>query len=147
MFVSLIGVLLLSCATVSAGNYGIDPTTGRVGYGGITSPGNAPSAITVGAFDPKGTLTRRDDTVAGYTSRGPTWYDAFAKPDVIAPGHRLAANAARSGHLYATYPELRVRVDGADYYRLSGTSMATAVTTGVVAQMLEANRETNDCRE
>ena len=83
----------------SAGNYGIDPTTGRAGYGGITSPGNAPLAITVGAFDPKGTVTRRNDTIAGLPSRGPTWYDAFAKPDVIAPGHRLAANAARAGPL------------------------------------------------
>src|SRR5262249_14498282 len=32
---------------VSAGNFGINPDTGLTGYGGITSPGNAPSAITV----------------------------------------------------------------------------------------------------
>jgi len=31
---------------VSAGNHGTNATTGEVGYGGITSPGNAPSAIT-----------------------------------------------------------------------------------------------------
>ena len=35
---------------VSAGNLGINPDTGEPGYGGITSPGNAPSAITVGAL-------------------------------------------------------------------------------------------------
>ena len=34
---------------VSAGNDGIDPETGQVGYAGIESPGNSPSAITVGA--------------------------------------------------------------------------------------------------
>ena len=33
----------------SAGNMGTNPLTGQVGYGGISSPGNAPSAITVGA--------------------------------------------------------------------------------------------------
>ncbi len=33
----------------SAGNYGTNQETGQVGYAGITSPGNAPSAITVGA--------------------------------------------------------------------------------------------------
>ena len=32
---------------------------------------------------------------------------------------------------------------GLDYLTLSGTSMAAAVTTGVVAQLLEANRSTN----
>ena len=82
---------------VSAGNYGADPVTGVAGYAGITSPGNAPSAITVGAFDTRGTVKRSDDVVATYSSRGPSWYDALAKPDLVAPGHRLAADAARLG--------------------------------------------------
>ena len=34
--------------TVSAGNRGTNPVTGVVGYAGISSPGNAPSAITIG---------------------------------------------------------------------------------------------------
>ena len=34
---------------VSAGNFGINPTTGQPGYAGIASPGNAPSAFSVGA--------------------------------------------------------------------------------------------------
>jgi hypothetical protein len=46
---------------VSAGNIGTSPATGLVGYGGITSPGNAPSAITVGAIDTRQTTTRDDD--------------------------------------------------------------------------------------
>ena len=33
----------------AAGNFGTNPKTGQQGYAGITSPGNAPSAITVGA--------------------------------------------------------------------------------------------------
>ena len=59
----------------SAGNYGLNPTTGEVGYAGVTSPGIAPSAITVGAADTAGTIRHGDDTIAPYSSRGPTWYD------------------------------------------------------------------------
>ena len=43
----------------SAGNVGVNPVTGQVGYAGILSPGNAPSAITVGA-------ARTDDTIASH---------------------------------------------------------------------------------
>ena len=44
---------------VSAGNFGGDPVTHEVGYAGITSPGNAPDAITVGAVETFQTVTRR----------------------------------------------------------------------------------------
>ena len=40
----------------SAGNDGANRATGQVGYAGITSPGNAPSAITVGAVDTRNTV-------------------------------------------------------------------------------------------
>ncbi|MDP6580568.1 MAG: S8 family serine peptidase, partial [Vicinamibacterales bacterium] len=62
----------------SAGNMGMNPETGEVGYAGISSPGNAPSAITVGSVDLNYTAHRADDAVGPYSSRGPTWYDAFA---------------------------------------------------------------------
>src|SRR5262249_60849189 len=48
----------------SAGNFGRNPSTGQIGYAGLTSPGNAPSAITVGAAVTQGTVTRADDRVA-----------------------------------------------------------------------------------
>ena len=73
----------------SAGNFGLKQTDGSSGYAGITSPGNAPSSITVGAAMTQDTTTRSDDEVAPYSSRGPSWFDAFVKPDVLAPGHRL----------------------------------------------------------
>jgi len=44
------------------------------------------AAITAGAADGKATITRADDYVPGFSSKGPTWYDGFAKPDVVAPG-------------------------------------------------------------
>jgi len=48
---------------VSAGNWGLK-ADGTVGYAGITSPGNAQSAITVGAAMTQDTVTRDDDGVA-----------------------------------------------------------------------------------
>jgi serine protease AprX len=125
----------------AAGNYGKNPTTGLPGYGGITSPGNAPSAITVGAANIQNTLKRSDDRIPDYSSSGPTWLDAYVKPDVVAPGHNIVAVAAKQGYLYKTYPQLRV--DDADYMLLSGTSMASAVATGSIALLVEANRSAN----
>ena len=127
---------------VSAGNYGRRADTGVAGYAGITSPGNAPSAITVGSLDTQGTPDRQDDCVADYSSRGPTWYDAAAKPDIVAPGHALTSVAATKGSLYANHPGARVAGgNGAAYMRLSGTSLATAVASGTIALMIEANRQ------
>ena len=132
---------------VSAGNIGRNPQTGEVGYAGITPPGNAPSVITVGALDTRHTTTRQDDVVPAFSSRRPTWYDGLAKPDLVAPGAQLVANVSSSSSLYQTNPYLvvdtvKVGGDPIAYMRFSGTSMAAAVTTGVVAQMIQANRET-----
>ena len=80
----------------SAGNVGQSAKSHRPGYGGITSPANARSAITVGAADTENTAMRADDTVAEYSSRGPTWYDAYAKPDIVAPGDDLIVGRSRS---------------------------------------------------
>jgi serine protease AprX len=121
---------------VSAGNYGTNATTGLPGYAGVTSPANAASAITVGALKTFGTIERTDDRIATYSSRGPTWYDARVKVDLAAPGDKLIATAAKNSTLYQQYPVLRV---GSGYMRLSGTSMATGVVTGVAALMVEAN--------
>jgi serine protease AprX len=122
----------------SAGNFGYNAEVGRSGYAGITSPGNAPSAITVGAMRGAETTTRGDDDVAPYSSRGPSWYDGFAKPDLLAPGHGIVSNGPAASTLYTEYPSVRV---GSSLMRLNGTSMATAATTGVVALMLEAHRQ------
>ena len=87
---------------ISAGNIGKNPATGQVGYAGITSPCNAPSAICVGAANTQNTATRSDDVVAPYSSRGPSWYDGYAKPDVVAPGHKLVADTSVTSYLYST---------------------------------------------
>jgi serine protease AprX len=125
---------------VAAGNYGYNPAIGQTGYAGIASPGNAPSAITVGADITNNTLTRVDDRLADYSSRGPTWYDGFAKPDVLAPGQSLVSTDAVGSTLDVTNPGLVVKSGATKYLRLSGSSMATAVVSGLVAVMFEANR-------
>ena len=128
----------------AAGNNGGDPATHEVGYAGINSPGNAASAITVGTLDMAGTVSRTDDVIPWYSSRGPTWYDGFQKPDLVAPGHRLVSDIDASGTLYASYPQLAVSANGRRdaLLRLSGTSMSAAVTTGAVALVIDAARQT-----
>jgi serine protease AprX len=123
----------------SAGNTG-KSSRGDVGFGGINSPGNAPSALTVGAVNTRHTADRLDDEVSSFSSRGPTWYDGLIKPDVLAPGSALTAATDPSSSL-GKRPELRA--GWTPYITLSGTSMSAAVTTGVVALMIEANRKDN----
>ena len=122
----------------AAGNYGVNPATGAAGYAGVTSPGNAPSAITVGAANTKGTVIRTDDRVSFFSSRGPSWYDGIAKPDVLAPGDGLISNLASGSTLARTSV-----IDGGSskHQRLRGTSMATGVVSGLIAVMLEASEQ------
>jgi serine protease AprX len=123
---------------VAAGNNGTNPVTGQTGYAGIASPGNAPSAITVGAAVTAGTDVRSDDRVATFSSRGPSWYDGIAKPDVVAPGFAMVSNEVDGSTLATTYPSLIVQEGTSKYLRLNGSSMATALVSGLVAVMIEA---------
>src|SRR4029077_2524678 len=86
------------------------------------------------------TLTRTDDRLADYSSRGPTWYDGVAKPDVLAPGQALISNDAVGSTLDTDYPSQVLTAGNAKYLRLSGSSMATAVVSGLAAAMIDANR-------
>ena len=51
------------------------------------------------------TAQRDDDVVAPYSSRGPSWYDGFAKPDLVAPGHKLVSDTDTSSYLYTNAAE------------------------------------------
>jgi serine protease AprX len=69
---------------------GMDNDGFGTSYGSIESPGNDPDVITVGAM--KSTDgTRTDDTIATYSSRGPTFYDNVLKPDIVAPGNLVVS--------------------------------------------------------
>jgi len=127
---------------VAAGNLG-KGADGRLQYGGITAPANAPWVLTVGASSTMGTTTRDDDQMADYSSAGPTYIDYTAKPDLVAPGTGTVSLAVPGSTLYAT--KSAFLLDGnklsatKPYLALSGTSMAAPVVTGTVALMLQAN--------
>ena len=126
----------------AAGNLGRNEK-GQVQRGGITAPGNAPWVLTVGASNHHRTANRSDDTLAAFTSRGPTNIDGEMKPDVVAPGVGIESLAAVGSTLYNASPGSRLAgtVDTAmpPYFAMTGTSMAAPVVAGTVALMLEAN--------
>jgi serine protease AprX len=126
----------------AAGNNGRNPQ-GQTQYGGITAPGNAPWVLTVGASSHMGTTDREDDTIAPFSSRGPTAIDCAAKPDLVAPGVGIESLSVPNSTLYNTWSAYllsgTVSTSYPPYLSLSGTSMATPVVAGTVALMLQAN--------
>jgi serine protease AprX len=121
----------------SAGNFGRDQAGLQIA-GGVTVPGNSPFVITVGASSTKRTPGRHDDTIATYSSWGPTLIDRLPKPEIVAPGSRVRGLLAPGSTLGAEHPELVTRSAGSVRVDLSGTSMAAAAVAGAAALMLQA---------
>ncbi|MFD7132915.1 S8 family serine peptidase [Streptomyces sp. NPDC059894] len=91
---------------IAAGNTGPGDNT-------VSSPGCAPSVLTVGAVD-------RDDSTASFSSRGPVYGSHTLKPEITAPGVDISAANAGGRGVYA-------------YQSMSGTSMATPHVAGAAA--------------
>ena len=143
MFSRLLDVAMEEGVTVSvaAGNDGPDND-------GLSGMGSSSLSITVGATDDQNTIEREDDTIAGYSSRGPRRdngnnnpLDEF-KPEVSAPGSNIiqAEGCVTSGGCSNIIDDAS---DNTYTGRGSGTSYATPAVTGVIALMMEANPELN----
>lgn len=116
---------MIICA--AAGNDGPEGST-------INSPGIHPDIITIGASNDQHTPNLSDDIVADFSSRGPT-IDGFNKPDLLIPGTDIIS--ARVKGSFLDFMSIDSIVDK-NYISLSGTSMATPICAGIVAQLLEA---------
>lgn len=113
---------------VAAGNSG--PAKFTIGTPAISS-----AALTVGAYDDKNTAGHEDDTMAFFSSRGPTTRDRNVKPDIAAPGVQMVSHRSPGSSI----DKANVTKLGDYYVLLSGTSMATPVTAGAVALVRQAN--------
>jgi serine protease AprX len=120
---------------VAAGNDGRDNSFNTNGYETITAPGNDPYVITVGAMKTEGTTTRTDDLIASYSSKGPTAFDHYVKPDILAPGNLVVSTMPGPMTLSQEYGPTN-RVNG-DFFILSGTSMATPVVSGAAVLLIQ----------
>lgn len=110
----------------AAGNTG--PNAGSVG-----TPGIDPLVLTVGSTDEQGTPAVGDDTLAWFSSRGPTT-DGTAKPDVLAPGRKIVSLRVPGSTLDVQMPSHR---EPNGLFRVTGTSPSTAVAAGVAALVLQ----------
>jgi serine protease AprX len=123
----------LSAAVEAAWASGITVvvSAGNDGEGHVTSPGSDPYVVTVGAIDNAGTARTSDDSV-------PTWsgrerFRHYSKPEVAASGVSVVSLRAPGSTVDVSHPEGRV---GSVYFRGSGTSMSTALVSGVAALLL-----------
>src|SRR5438552_5043914 len=102
----------------------------------VATPGIDPYAITVGATDDRGTLSRGDDMLAWFSAWGSA--ESNAKPDLVAPGRRLVSLRVPGSALDTLFPDrVVVAQNGSTYFRLTGTSMATGVVSGAAALLLQ----------
>ena len=124
--------------SVAAGNDGPDND-------GLSGMGSSDLSVTVGATDDQNTVDREDDTIAGYSSRGPRRDNGDGnplnelKPEVTAPGTNIiqAEGCVSSG---GCNNFIGGDASSNGYTgRGSGTSYATPAVSGIMAMMIEAN--------
>ena len=108
---------------VAAGNDGLSNPN-------LASPASNPTVIAVGGDDPRGTIGASDDVVPWFASHG----NPGRPVDVIAPATHVVGLRVPGSYVDQFHPEGLV---GSRFVRGSGTSQAAAVTSGVVALLLQ----------
>ena len=111
---------------VAAGNSGPTAST-------ITKPADDPVVLTVGAYNDAQNVDPADDTVPGWSSRGPT-AQGLTKPDLVAPGRSLVASRSYGSTVEIENPKSLLPPS---YIKGSGSSEAAAVASGLAALLLE----------
>ncbi|MEI7982124.1 MAG: S8 family serine peptidase, partial [Bacteroidota bacterium] len=121
-------------------------TVGEIG-------GTSKKIITVGAYTTKYTFqnikgqtmnsTDSLDRIAYFSSRGPT-ADGRTKPEITAPGEQLVSSVNSFDPAYDENNDqvvMKIVQGSSKWYfgAMQGTSMATPLTAGVIALMLQAN--------
>jgi len=116
----------------AAGNGG--PAAQTIGV-----PGNVPYVITVGAWTDQFLQTNQQGALTTFSSTGPT-IEGFVKPEVVAPGGHIMASMPNDQTVATT---LTTQIFGSvgnptTLFPLTGTSQSAAVTSGVVALLLQS---------
>ena len=147
-----IRVLNLSFGTDGTQDYRLDPLTyaaevawragivvvaagGNEGFGNarLNNPAYDPFVIAVGADDTRGTAGSGNDLVPAFSARGD-----MRGVDFVAPGRSVISLRVPGSYVDVNHPAGRV---GERFFRGSGTSQAAAVTSGVVALLLQQRPE------
>lgn len=106
--------------------------------GALDTPGADPFVITAGSLLQEDALPASDDRESIWSSRGPG-VDGNAKPDVLAVGESVVSLRVPGSYLDRTFPE---RAVSETRTRMSGTSVAAAITAGVVAMIIARRTRT-----
>ena len=108
---------------VSAGNTG--PASGT-----IMSPGDDPLAITVGAYADNNSPSPGNWYACPWSSVGPTSYNGWLKPDLVAPGRSVVSVIDPASTIAQAHPTSLI---GSTNFVGSGTSFSAAITSGAAA--------------
>ncbi|MGN6472894.1 MAG: S8 family serine peptidase, partial [Mycobacteriales bacterium] len=92
--------------------------------------------VTVGALNDAGTAATSDDSIAPFSSEGPTAYNAWLKPDLVAAGRTVVSLRAPGSYIDQNNPTAEV---GTANFVGSGTSFSAAITSGAAALIAQQN--------